>query len=81
VNDKDMVNDVLSMLKSSLTNYERVISECANQQLRSTIRQIRDSDEDFQYRLFKAAEQKGFYKPAQPASSQDISQVRSQVMM
>jgi len=79
--DKDMVNDVLSMVKSSLLNYERVISETSNPQLRQTIQQIRNSDEDFQYRLYKAAEQKGFYTPAQPASMQDIQQLRSQIMV
>lgn len=77
--EKEIVNDVLSMVKSSLSNYERVISETANPQLRQTIQQIRNSDEDFHYRLFRAAEQKGYYQPAQPASMQDIQQIRSQV--
>lgn len=77
--EKDMVNDVLTSVKSSLTGYANVISECANPQLRSAIQQIRNGDEAFQYELFKLAEQKGFYKPAAQADQQDIQQVKNQV--
>ncbi len=77
--DKEMVNDILSMTNASLTTYASVISETANQQLRSTIQQIRNSDEQFQYQLFQLAEQKGFYKPAAQADSQDIQTVKSQI--
>ncbi|MDD2372327.1 MAG: spore coat protein [Syntrophomonadaceae bacterium] len=77
--DKEMVNDVLSMVKSSLTTYTSSISECSNQQLRQTLQQIRNSDEQFQYQLYQMAESKGFYKPATQADSNDIQQVRSAV--
>lgn len=77
--DKQMVNDVLSMLKSSLENYSRVISESSNQQLRQSLQQIRNADEQFQQQLADIAIQKGYYQPAQPASPQDVQQVRSQV--
>jgi spore coat protein CotF len=77
--EKDMVNDVLSMVNSSLTGYANVISQTANQNLRQTLRQIRNSDEDFQFRLAQTATQKGYYNSAQPASETDISTVRSQL--
>ncbi len=77
--DKEMVNDILSMMKSSLTTYANVIGEASNQQLRSTIQQIRNADEQFQYQLYQAAEQKGFYKPAAQADQADIQTVKSQV--
>lgn len=76
--EKDMVNDVLSMVNSSLTGYASVISQTANQQLRQTIQDIRNSDERFQYDLFKIAEQKGFYQPAAQADQSDIQQIKSQ---
>lgn len=79
MSDREMVNDVLSMCKSSLTTYASSISECANQQLRQTLQQIRNSDEQFQFQLYQIAEQRGFYKPASDASSQDIQTVKSQV--
>lgn len=75
--DKEMVNDVLSMTNAGLTTYANCISETADQHLRQTIQQIRNSDEQFQYQLFQMAEQKGFYKPAAQAGTEDINQVKS----
>ena len=77
--DKDMVNDVLSMINSSITGYANVITQTSNQQLRQTIQQIRDNDEKFQYELYKLAESKGFYKPAQTANPHEIQQIKSQL--
>lgn len=77
--DKEMVNDVLSMMKSSLTAYTTSISESANQQLRQTLQQIRNSDEQFHYQLFQLAQSKGFYKPAIQADTKDIQQVKSMI--
>jgi spore coat protein CotF len=77
--DKEFVSDTLSMTKSSLTTYANYIAECSNQQLRQTLQQIRNSDEQFQYQLSQIAIQKGFYKPAQTASPQEIQQIKSMV--
>lgn len=79
LSDREMVNDILSMVNSSLTTYANSISQAANQQLRQTLQQIRNSDEQFQYQLFQLANQRGFYKPASDASTQDIQTVKSQV--
>jgi spore coat protein CotF len=76
--DKEMVNDALSAAKSELTGYANVISECSNQQLRSTIQQIRDNSENSQYELYQLASSKGFYTPASQASDSEIQEVRSQ---
>lgn len=77
--DKDMVNDVLSMVKSSLTGYATIISETDNTQLRQSIQQIRNKCETGQYDLYKTASQKGFYKPAAQATQQEIQQVKSEL--
>jgi spore coat protein CotF len=77
--EKEMVNDVLCTVKSSLSNYGRVIGECANQELRQTIQQIRNEDEHFQWQLFKVAEQKNYYKPAQKATDHQVQQLRSEI--
>lgn len=77
--DKDMVNDVLSMINNSLTGYANVISQTDNMQLRQTIQQIRNNDETSQYDLYKLATQKGFYKPAIEAPIADVNQVKSQL--
>jgi len=79
IQDKEMVNDILSMVNSSLSGYANVITQTSNQQLRQAIQQIRNSDEQFQYQLYQLAEQKGFYKPAAQADTQDMQQVKSQL--
>ena len=73
-----MVNDVLTMLKSSITGYANVIAEAGNEQFRQTIQQMRDGDEKCQYDLFKIAQQKGYYQPAQAASPNDLQNVKSE---
>jgi spore coat protein CotF len=75
--EKDMVNDILSTLNSSITGYANVISQASNPQFRQTIQQIRDNCETFQYDLYKVAEQKGYYMPAQQANMNEIQQVKS----
>lgn len=79
IQDKEMVNDVLSMINGSLTTYASVISQTSNPQLRQTIQQIRNGDEQFQYQLSQLATQKGYYKPASQAQQSDIQTVKSQV--
>ncbi|MCX7715542.1 MAG: spore coat protein [Clostridia bacterium] len=76
--DKIMVNDALSSVKSSLTNYATVISECANPTLRASIQQIRNDCEASQYELYKLAQSKGYYHPAATANDADVQQVKSQ---
>lgn len=79
MDEKTMVNDVLNGVKSGLTTYQTVISEAENMQLRQTIQQMRNADESFQYELFKVAQTKGYYKPAQPATVTEIQTVKSEL--
>lgn len=79
IQDKEMVNDILSMINSSLTNYASIISQTSNPQLRQTIQQIRNGDEQFQFQLYQMAEQKGFYKAASQAPQSDIQNIKNQV--
>ncbi len=77
--EKVMVNDALSMVKTSLTAYATAISECANPTLRSTIQQIRNNCETSQYELFKLAQSKNYYQPAMMANDNEVQQVKSQL--
>lgn len=77
--EKAMVNDALSAVKSELTFYSNAISECEDQNLRSTIQQIRNNCETSQYELFNIARSKGYYMPAAQASASEIQQVKSQI--
>ncbi len=77
MNEKIMVNDILSGVKSSLTTYQNAIAECENMELRQTLQQIRNNDESFQYELFKVAQAKGYYKPASKATVTEIDEVKN----
>ena len=79
MDEKTMVNDILDGVKSSLTTYQGVISEAENMQLRQTVQQMRNSDESFQYELFKVAQTKGYYKPAAPATVTEIQTVKNEL--
>ena len=77
--EKYMVNDILESVKAELTTYQGVISEAENMQLRQTIQQIRNNDESFQYELFKVAQTKGYYQPAQKATVTEIQTVKDEL--
>ena len=79
MDEKTMVNDVLNGTKAELTTYQGVISESENTELRQTIQQIRNSCESFQYELFKIAQTKGYYKPAQKATTTEINTVKTEL--
>ena len=79
MDEKTMVNDILDSTKAELTTYQGVISEAENMQLRTTMQQIRNNCESFQYELFKVAQTKGYYKPAGNASQQQITQVKTEL--
>ena len=77
--EKDIMNDYLSMINSSLTGYASIIAQTDNQELRQTIQQMRNEDEIRQYKVYQTAKEKGYYKPAQPANQNDINTVKSEV--
>ncbi len=79
MDEKTMVNDILSCVKSELTTYQTVISETEDMQLRQTIQQIRNNDESFQYELFKIAGAKGYYQPAGKATQNEVNSVKTQL--
>ena len=77
MDEKTMVNDILAGVKSDLTAYQTAISEAENISLRQAFQQIRNNDESFQYELFKIAQGKGYYIPAQKATITEINNVKS----
>jgi len=79
MDEKTMVNDILGNVKADLTSYQTAISECENMNLRQTLQQIRNSDETFQYELYKVAQTKGYYQPAQKATITEIETVKNEL--
>ncbi len=76
MDEKTMVNDILSSVKADLNTYQTAISECENMGLRQTLQTIRNNDESFHYELFKIAQVKGYYKPAEKATANQIQKVK-----
>ena len=79
MDEKTMVNDILACVKADLTAYQTAISETENIGLRQTFQQIRNSDESFQYELFKIAQTKGYYQPASKATVTEVNDVKTQL--
>ena len=79
MDEKTMVNDILSGVKSDLTAYQTAITEAENMNLRQAFQQIRNGDESFQYELFKVAQNKGYYKPAQKATTTEVETVKTEL--
>ena len=79
MDEKTMVNDILESVKADLNAYQTAISETENMNLRQTFQSIRNNDESFQYELFKIAQTKGYYIPAQKATTTQISTVKTQL--
>ena len=79
MDEKTMVNDILACVKADLSSYQNAISETENMQLRQTFQQIRNSDESFQYELYKIAQTKGYYQPAAKATVTEINDVKAQL--
>ena len=77
--EKYMVNDILESTKAGLTTYQGVINETENSGLRQTFQQIRNNDESFQYELFKVAQAKGYYIPAEQAPQSEIDKIKNEI--
>ena len=77
--DKDIVNDYLNGLNASLKSYAGYISEANNSQLRQTLVSLRNGDESRQRTVYSYALQNGHYKPAQPATPEEIQQVNTEL--
>ena len=75
--EKTMVSDALSGINASLESMGYMISQTANQQLRQTLIQMRNSSETSQYELYELAKNHGYYEPAAEAKEEEIKQVRS----
>lgn len=78
--EKYMVNDILENSKNEIKSYTSTIVECSNMELRQTIQTIRNTCESFQYELFKLANSKGYYTPAENAKPDEINKVKTQTL-
>lgn len=77
--ERDMVMDILYGVKASIASYAKAITECSDLNLRQTFQQMRNGDEQFQYDLYKIAEQKGYYIPSPQVNQQDCQNIKAKL--
>ena len=79
MNEKDMVNDILSQTKASCNAYTSALGCTTNQDLRRAYEQLRSEAEQFQLQLGNIATQKGYYNAPSKATPEEMSQLKSQL--
>ena len=75
--EKEMLNDYLSGLNGSLAGYGSIIAQTDNPELRQTIQNMRNQDEQRQYQVYLLAKERGYYKPAASATPDEIMTVKN----
>lgn len=77
MDEKIMVADALEGINSNLKKYGDMIPQTENMQLKQTLKQIRNQCETSQEELYQIAKSKQYYKPAEKATPEEVSKVRS----
>lgn len=75
--EKVMVSDALHGVNANLANYGTMIPQTENKELKQTLKQIRNQCEMSQEQLYMLAKERGYYTPAQMASSEEIKNVKN----
>ena len=75
--EKTMVADTLTGINGELTRFGEMIAQTENKELKTTLRQMRNACEQSQEQLYEIAREKSYYVPAQKASQEAVSLVKS----
>lgn len=75
--DKTMVADTLAGINGELVRYGEMIPQTENQQLKQTLKQMRNQCEMSQEEIYQMARVKSYYVPAACAKPDEIAHVRS----
>lgn len=74
--EKVMVVDALESVNANLGKYGDMIAQTDNQQLKQTLKQIRNQCEMSQEELYQIARNKQYYTPAAKATEEEVKRVR-----
>ncbi len=77
MNDKTMVSDALVGVNGELKMFGDMIPQTENKELKQCLKQIRNDCEMSQEKLYELAREKSYYVPAQKATQEEISHVKS----
>ena len=77
MDEKTMVSDTLAGINGELVRYGEMITQTENQQLKQTLKQMRNQCEMSQEKLYQVAREKSYYVPAAKATQQEVDHVKS----
>ena len=77
MNEKTMVADTLAGINGELVRYGEMITQTENQQLKQTLKQMRNQCEMSQEEIYQIARAKSYYVPAACAKPEEVAHVRS----
>ena len=77
MNEKTMVADALVGINGELKMFGEMIPQTENKELKLCLKQIRNSCEMSQEKLYEVARQKSYYVPAAKATEQEVNHVKS----
>ena len=75
--EKTMVADTLVGINGELVRYGEMISQTENPQLKQMLKQMRNKCEMSQEEIYQIARAKSYYVPAEKASQEEITHVKS----
>ena len=75
--EKTMVADTLVWINGELVRYGEMISQTENPQLKQMLKQMRNQCEMSQEEIYQIARAKSYYVPAEKASQEEITHVKS----
>ena len=75
--EKTMVADTLVGINGELVRYGEKISQMENPQLKQMLKQMRNQREMSQEEIYQIARAKSYYVPAEKASQEEITHVKS----
>lgn len=77
MNEKAMVVDTLTGINGELGRYGEMIPQTESPQLKQMLKQFRNQCETSQEEIYQIARQKQYYVPAQKATQEEVSHVKS----
>ena len=80
LDEKTMVADTLAGINGELVRFGEMIPQTENKELKTTLKQFRNTCEQSQEELFQIAREKSYYVPAAKATQEEVDHVKSLFM-
>lgn len=75
--EKTMVTDTLAGINGELVRFAEMIPQTENKELKTVLKQFRNTCEQSQEELYQIAREKSYYVPAAKATDKEVAEVKS----